>query len=155
MNKIKVKENIIKNLLATLKLMLINEIKNNEKIISIYVHPTNAIFKIYIFCNDPEPEFKNNFTEQIYDYIYYFIKYKLNYETFLPEFLIKNIREYIGYNRPLFYFNFEGLPKNLTEEIDKFAEKIFPAVEIKYYPNALKSILPHDAIEIKNAKNNF
>lgn len=140
---------IKKCIISALSPMLIHELQNNKKIDSIYIYTVSNFCNLYIFCDELEPEYENKLKEEIYEYVYALIKHKIDFENILPIALIKKVREYIGYNRQLLYFDFDYLPKNLIKEIDEYTNSIFPSFDIRYYSSNLKFILPPNALEIR------
>ena len=152
LKKEKLTEYITKKLLFFVSPMLKYELQNIKKIDSIYVNTQYGYCKFYIFYNEIDIEIENELTEQINNNIYSFIGYELNYEILLPKFLIRKVREYVGYQKELTNFYLDGLPKYLKEKIDSYTNKYFPLCIIRHFPNKFKMILPPNSIQIKAQK---
>lgn len=123
--------------------MLKYECNECEELDSVYFFCVAKNLIFYIFYNKENEETKKRIIEQIDGYIWDYIKYELNCEKYIPKYLVRKVRNYIGYNVPmtLFYFD-EVIPKKLNREISEATNKIFPSIWIKCYTVKMKGYLP-------------
>ena len=141
--------NITNEIINHIKPMLVYECKNNKAIESVYYFLVLNYLTFYVFYKTKNSEIEKQIDENIENYICQYIEYDLDYEKHLPLFLTKQIRNIVGYGRPLTNFNYsEYIPTFLKKQIDAHIDKKFPKILVKQYPSNIKEILPKKAINI-------
>ena len=129
---------------------MLKELKSkiDKNISNFFLFSVSNHIIVRVFYKELDSQLNNEIDEIILDAIYFYYQYKLNLEDILSKELIKEIKNYIGYNTELKMFNLDTLPKKIQNKIDKEMNNIFPIIDIRFLPDFLKVTMPHSANEI-------